>query len=119
MTQELNQVKALVYAGGCFGDIQSWLRFSTLGFVLKTKLLVHKAQQLYKQETVQREEVTVPSPRAVSYAAVLEAPTTATHFDQTEHAVIHEIVQENERPQAGGCCAKFNKPWSDSSHTAT
>lgn len=37
MTQELNQVKALVYSGGYFGDNQSLVRFSVQGFAPRDK----------------------------------------------------------------------------------
>ena len=44
VTQELNQVKALVYTGGCFGDNQSLVRFSVQGVAPKTKTNpVHEA----------------------------------------------------------------------------
>lgn len=60
MTQELNQVKALVYTGGCLGNNQSFRSLLPKQSRTKTKPGPQSLTNYINKVTVQREQATTP-----------------------------------------------------------
>lgn len=106
MTQELNQVKALVYNGGCFGDNQSLVRFSVSGFAPKIKKQKQtqstKLNTYINKVTVQREQATIPfEPRVCSFLGSSSESTKDSHDASTATRCVGETVLKTNAHRQG------------------